>query len=200
MAPTSAEQGREVRQRLRRAAVELIAERGWRAVSTRLVAERAGVGAGLVHYHFASLDALLREAAVEAMRETEAGMDTLLEAAHGPRELIAMLLGVLDEYTGQDAMSTAFLETYLAATRDPALHADVAVIITGFRDRMAGWLAGHGVADPEAVATVLGAAVDGLVLHRGLDPRLGTSSVAAVLARLVGRTDGTDGTDDEEEE
>jgi AcrR family transcriptional regulator len=196
MAPTAAEQGREVRQRLRRAAVELIAERGWRAVSTRLVAERAGVGAGLVHYHFASLDALLREAAVEVLRETATGMDALLDAAPGPRELIAMLLGVLDEYTGQDAMSTAFLETYLAATRDPVLHADVAVIVTGFRDRMAGWLAGHGVADPEAVATVLGAAVDGLVLHRGLDPRLGTSSVAAVLARLVDRTDGTD---DEEE-
>jgi hypothetical protein len=103
-----------------------------------------------------------------------------------------MLLGVLDEYTGQDALSTAFLETYLAATRDPALHADVAVVLTGFRDRMADWLAGHGVADPAAVATVLGAAVDGLVLHRGLDPRLDQASVAAVLGRLVDRTDGMD--------
>jgi hypothetical protein len=67
-------------------------------------------------------------------------MDALVDGALGPRELIAMLLGVLDEYTGQDAMSTAFLDTHLAATRDPGLPADVAVIVTGFRDRMAGWL------------------------------------------------------------
>jgi AcrR family transcriptional regulator len=197
MAPTAAEQGRAVRQRLRRAAVELIAERGWRAVSTRLVAERAGVGAGLVHYHFASLDALLREAAVGVMRETASGLDALLDSAPGPRELIAVLLGVLDGFTGRDPVSTAFLETYLAATRDPALHADVAAIITGFRDRMAGWLAGHGVADPEAVATVIGAAVDGLVLHRGLDARADPAALAAVLGRLVDRSNGTDGEQEE---
>lgn len=185
MVPTASAQGREVRDRLRRAAVALIAERGWRAVSTRMVAERAGVTAGLVHYHFASLDALLREAAVGLMRETTTGLDALLDAAPGPREAIAMLLGALDEYTGRDEASMVFLETYLAATRDPALHADVAGILAGFRDRMARWMGERGVTDPDAVATVVGAAIDGLMLHRGLDPRLTTAFVGPVLARLA---------------
>ncbi|MFD1052553.1 helix-turn-helix domain-containing protein, partial [Kibdelosporangium lantanae] len=35
--------GEEVRQRLLAAAVQLIPERGWSAVSTRVLAERAGV-------------------------------------------------------------------------------------------------------------------------------------------------------------
>lgn len=55
MTPTAADRGREVRRKLLTAAVELIPERGWNAVSTRLLAERAGVAAGLVHYHFPSL-------------------------------------------------------------------------------------------------------------------------------------------------
>jgi AcrR family transcriptional regulator len=185
VAQTSAAQGHEVRLRLRRAAVQLIAERGWRAVSTRLVAERAGVTAGLVHYHFASLQALLRESAVEVMRETAGGLDALLDAAAEPGQAIILLLGALDGYSGRDEVSTVFLETYLAATRDPALHADVTAIVAGFRDRIATWLAAHGVADPAAVAAVIGAAVDGLLLHRGLDPRLTSAYVGPVLARLA---------------
>jgi len=58
-----------VRQRLLDTAAELIAERGWTAVSKRLVAERAGVAAGLVHYHFTSVQALLSAAAVGVMRQ-----------------------------------------------------------------------------------------------------------------------------------
>src|SRR5215218_10063879 len=69
MAETAADRGREVRRRLVQAARELVPERGWAAVSTRTVAERAGVAPGLVHYHFASLQALLAEAAVGAMRD-----------------------------------------------------------------------------------------------------------------------------------
>jgi hypothetical protein len=35
------------------------------------------------------------------------------------------------------------------------------------------------------VAAVVGAAVDGLMLHRGLDPRLTSGFVGPVLARLA---------------
>lgn len=185
MAPTAAEQGHEVRQRLRRAAVQLIAECGWRAVSTRLVAERAGVTAGLVHYHFASLPALLREAAVEVVRETVGGVDALLDASGDPARAVAAMLGALDGHSGQDEVSLVFLETYLAAARDPVLRADVAAILDGFRERVAAWLAEHGVGDPVASAAVLGAAVDGVLLHRGLDPRLTSTYVGPVLARMV---------------
>lgn len=43
MTSPGALRGQEVRQRLLRAAIELIGERGWSAVSTRVLAERAGV-------------------------------------------------------------------------------------------------------------------------------------------------------------
>ncbi len=40
------------RQRLLDAAAELIAERGWGQVTTRAIAERAGLPHGTVSYHF----------------------------------------------------------------------------------------------------------------------------------------------------
>lgn len=185
MATTAADRGREVRQRLLAAAVELIAERGWTAVSTRAVAERAGVAAGLVHYHFASVQALLRAAAVGAMRETARMLDPVLAQARTPTQALELLVSSLDSYTGDDPVSVLFVETYLAATRDPDLRDEVAEIIAAFRVQLATWLGEHGVPDPEATAAVLGSAVDGLVMQRALDPTLTAGTVTPVLARML---------------
>jgi AcrR family transcriptional regulator len=96
MAETAADRGREVRRRLVQAARELVPERGWAAVSTRTVAERAGVAPGLVHYHFASLQALLAEAAVGAMRDLAGGVGALLQRARTPGELVDLLVAEVD--------------------------------------------------------------------------------------------------------
>lgn len=184
--PTSAERGREVRTRLLEAAVALVAERGWSAVSTRTLAERAGVGAGLVHYHFASLQALLTEAAVGMMREVTRAVRPLLARAGTPSEAVRLLMASLDEYTGDDPASRMFVETYLAATRDEALREAVAGVLDDFRAELATWLRAHDVVPPEATAAVLAAAVDGLLLHRALDAGLTADSVTPVLTRIVG--------------
>jgi AcrR family transcriptional regulator len=186
MAPTAAERGREVRRKLLGAAVELIVERGWSAVSTRMVAERAGVAPGLVHYHFSSVRALLSAAAVGAMREVAGALEPALAGAGTPEDALSALLSALDPYTGDDPTSVLFTETYLAATRDPALRTAVAEVITEFRSRLGTWFGTHGVAAPEATAAVVGAAIDGLVLQRALDPGLTADTVAPVLTRLLG--------------
>lgn len=155
-------------------------------MSTRVVAERAGVAPGLVHYHFSSVQRLLSEAAVGAMREVSAVLEPTLAAAHTPAEAIAALTSALDPYTGDDPTSVLFIETYLAATRDPALRDAVAEVITDFRTRLADWFGAHGVAEPEATAAVVGGAIDGLVLQRALDPTLTAGTITPVLTRLLG--------------
>ena len=186
MSPTAAERGKEVRRRLLDAAVALIAERGWGAVSTRMVAERAGVAPGLVHYHFSSVQGLLSEAAVGAMREVAGALEPALAGADTPADALTALLSALDPYTGDDPTSVLFTETYLAATRDPALRAAVAEVIADFRARLGAWFGAHGVAAPAATAAVGGAAIDGLVLQRALDPALTADAVTPVLTRLLG--------------
>ncbi|MEU7830817.1 MULTISPECIES: TetR/AcrR family transcriptional regulator [unclassified Nonomuraea] len=185
--PKSADQGREVRGRLLRVAAELIAERGWSAVSTRMLAERAGVTPGLVHYHFSSVHALLTEAAIGTMRGLVEGVGPLLEQAGTAEEALDLMLATLDEHDGRDPMSLLFTETYLAATRDETLRRSLAEVINAFRDRLASRLAAQGVAAPDQTAAVVAAAIDGLMLHRAFTPDLTAPAVAPVLRRLLDR-------------
>lgn len=185
MVVTAADRGREVRERLLRAAAELIAERGWAAVSTRMVAQRAGVAPGLVHYHFASVRALLSAAAVGAMREYLDLTEPMLARARTPAELVELSVGSLDSFTGDDPVSVLFVETYLAATRDQELRDAVAAVLADFREQFAGWFTAHGVAAPEATAAVLAAAIDGLVMQRALNPTLTAEFVTPVLNRML---------------
>lgn len=180
---TAAERGHEVRRRLLAAAAELIAERGWAAVSTRLLAERAGVAGGLVHYHFTSLRALLSESALGVIRQLADQVDVAGVAT--PQEAIDRMLGGLDAYDGRDPVSLLFMETYLAATRDPELAASVAEVVADTRAKVARLLAAQGVDEPEATAATVLAAIDGVMVHRALDPGLTAAVVAPVLGRSV---------------
>ena len=182
---TNAERGREVRQRLMAAATELVAERGWSAVSTRALAERAGVVPGVVHYHFPSVQALLREATVAAMRGLVDQLAAQVDQAATPEDVLDLILRGLERYTGVDPMSVLFVETYLAATRDKALHDDVRGVLDTFRSGLARTLAERGVATPGETAAVLAAAIDGVMLHRALDPGFDARAVAPVLRRML---------------
>jgi AcrR family transcriptional regulator len=174
-----------VRQRLLAAAVELIPERGWTAVSTRVLAERAGVTPSVVHYHFSSLPALLNEAVVGVMRQMLAELDGFLDTARTPADAVEVMLASVNQHTGADPLSLLFVEAYLAATRDDKLREEIAAVIDGFRGRLGHWLDERGVPAADETAAVLMAIIDGLLLHRGLGTRPDADAVTAVLRRLV---------------
>ncbi|MFI9415209.1 hypothetical protein [Nocardia gamkensis] len=55
---------------------------------------------------------------------------------------------------------------------------------------MIAWLREHcAVNDPQATATVVLAALDGLIMHRLIDPALGHVDVAGPLLRMANRSD-----------
>ena len=182
---TAAVRGREVRLQLLSAAAQLIAELGWNAVSTRILAERANVTPGLVHYHFPSLQALLRDAALGMISDLLSAVETIFEDTRSLDAGMDMLLGSLDAYIGRDPTSLLFTETYLAATRDETLRIELIALIDEFRRRLVRWLSEHGANAPDDTASVLAAAIDGVILHRTLNPQLTSSAVTSVLRRLV---------------
>jgi AcrR family transcriptional regulator len=186
---SATDRGQDVRRRLLEAAVALVPERGWTAVSTRMVAARAGVTPGLVHYHFRSVQALLSDAAIGAMRAVVAETGRMLETADTPAQAIDRMIGALDAYDGQDPTSLLFVETYLAAGRDDDLRHRLGAVVSDFRDLMAGRFAAAGIAAPEATAAVFAATLDGMVLHRALDTAPASAAVADVLRRLVSAAD-----------
>ncbi|MFF0247647.1 TetR/AcrR family transcriptional regulator [Streptosporangium sandarakinum] len=189
---TSAERGREVRRKLLDAAADLIPERGWTAVSTRVLAERTGVAPGLVHYHFPSLQALLSEAALDVIRRVVAETGPLLERAETLDDGLAAMFGALDAFTGSDPVSVLFTETYLAAARDEDLRRELTALVTRFRRELVDWLRARGQETPEETASVLAAALDGMMLHRPLNPELTSAAVMTVLRRLLTRPGGDD--------
>ncbi|WP_223126051.1 TetR/AcrR family transcriptional regulator [Streptomyces sp. TRM68367] len=182
---TNAERGRNARAQLLGAARELIGELGWNGVSTRILAERAGVRSGLVHYHFESLQALLRQAAVEEMRRMLDGTMALLATAPDPTAGVEAMLSELDRYTGVDPASLLFTEAYLAATRDAGLREQMRELVRDFRGSLATSLARSGHPAPDAAATVVMAVFDGFLLHKGIDPELSAARIAPLLRQLT---------------
>ncbi|NGO71082.1 TetR/AcrR family transcriptional regulator [Streptomyces boncukensis] len=196
MATDSATRGAHTRTRLLDAAVQLIVEEGWGAVTTRKMADRAGVRAGVVHYHFGTVTDLLVDAALDALRrELMAALGVLREARDASAG-IADLLAVLQGYSPEDPATVLMSETLLASTRIERLRSELSGLMRELRGAMADWLrARDSVPDPEATAAVLGAALDGLVLHCLLDPELRTTSLAGPLTRLTGTEETPDDTD-----
>ncbi|MCD0443802.1 TetR/AcrR family transcriptional regulator [Glycomyces sp. A-F 0318] len=184
-APTNIERGRVARERLLAAARDLIGEIGWNAVSTRILAERAGVRPGLVHYHFESLQALLRQAVLEAMGDMLGGTAAFLAAAEDPAEGIDAVLSGLDGHTGDDPTSLLFIEAYLAATRDVLLHERMQALMLDFRGVLAAALDRAGHPAPDDAAAFILAVIDGFLLHKGLDPNLSAVRIAPLLRRVV---------------
>ncbi|AFM18863.1 hypothetical protein Mycch_4142 [Mycolicibacterium chubuense NBB4] len=183
MSSPAALHGQEVRQRLLTAAVELIPERGWTAVSTRTLAERAGVTPSVVHYHFRSLQALLREAVIGAMEREVAELESLLDAVHTADELVEAIFAEVNRpSTGQDTMSLVFVEAYLVATRDEPLRDAIAGLLQASRLRFARRMAEWDVAAADDSALILLAALDGLLLYRGLG--VASGGATEVLKRL----------------
>ncbi len=177
--------GREVRERLLAAAAELIGERGWTAVSTRTLAQRAGVTPSVVHYHFPSVQALLREAVSAGMNAAVGELEKFLDSTDGADDLVEALLASVASYSGTDPASMLFIEAYLAATRDEVLREQIADGLRELRVSLGRRLADRGVADPEGTAAVLLAALDGVLLHRGLDGGVDGHATVAILRRLV---------------
>ena len=183
----------ETRQRLLRAAAELIAEVGWGRVTTRAVATRAGLPHGTVSYHFHGKQELL----------TEAALDTFVRAfpvdqLHAPAtlpDLVSLFEPWISEPGDADpVVSRVGIEAMLESERNPLLRERLRVLLREFREAVADLAraaqasgsAPAGVS-PEAIATLVGAIGDGLFLHARLDPDLDAAAALGALRQLLSR-------------
>ena len=100
-------------------------------------------------------------------------------------EAMVILTAGVDDYVGDGASARLLIEAYLAATRDPELHQQLAALMLGLRAEVAAAFTAAGHPRPLAAAALALAALDGLVLQRGLDPALSYADVAPLLGRLL---------------
>jgi AcrR family transcriptional regulator len=185
--PAGSARGARRRDQLVRAGVDLLAERGWPGLTARAVAERAGTHQGLVHYHFGGLPALKRAVADAAVREAFEPAVALLTAADSwPAGVSAVVRATAAQWEPRTARITA--ELVAASLQDPEVGELLRATLAAVRARLVPWLAASGEAEPQGLATLLVAALDGLVLHRLLDPALVLEDVAAAADSLAAGT------------
>jgi TetR/AcrR family transcriptional regulator, regulator of biofilm formation and stress response len=150
----------EGRDALLRAVVTVVARGGLRALTYRAVAEEAGVTHGLVRHHFGSRDALIVAA-------TEYSLAPALAITHLGDS------GSLDDWAkdvpkalSEEEEITAFqFEVILESRRRPELQSAVRDLYAGFREATLEDLRAHGVEADKALATVVFAALDGIIFQ-----------------------------------
>jgi AcrR family transcriptional regulator len=162
-----------------------IARSGWSAVTTRQVAALARVNPALVHYHFGSMDALRREAVLAAMaEEVEGPMGALLADVPLPDAIAACVDAVTRIDTESDRFALLY-EAMLEGGRDAQMRAVLAQVYDDFRSALTGRIRDAGGTEPEASAVVIAAALDGVLLHRLVNPDLDVAGVTAALVAAL---------------
>ncbi|NVI89241.1 TetR/AcrR family transcriptional regulator [Actinomadura sp. BRA 177] len=178
--------------RLLEAAVAVLAESGWAAVTSRVVADRAQANNALVHYYFGSVDALRRAAVMHAVeKELEGPVEAILraeDALTGLADAVRELMGRGPGTAGQRVV----VEAMLHGLRDAELRAESERQIRMFRDLLAARLAENRTAgllrpdaDPRGLAVLLAALVDGLLMHVLIDPETEAGAATEGLLALL---------------
>jgi AcrR family transcriptional regulator len=179
------------REKLMAAAAELIAELGWGRVTTRAVAERAGLPHGAVSYHFRGKQELLIEAAMFAF--ARAVPEDEFAALAGVEDLIGLIAAEVGDRDAIDpVLSRLMFEAMREAERDPALRDRMGAMLAQYRELMVQAVrseqergAVFAGAPADAIATLLGAVGDGLLLHALLDPDLDVHAALNALRALL---------------
>lgn len=187
--PTS---GEVTRQRLLAACATLIVERGWGDVTTRAVAERAGVNQALVHYHFGSVENLRRESVLaRLMPEVQGLVEELLHDRPLPESIHRVTL-LVERFGLQTETGVLMAEALLQATRDPSVAEAVGGIMGSWSQMLGPRLkvaqargVVRGDIPAERLTSVLASFLDGLLIQRMADPGLDPTIAADTLIRLL---------------
>ena len=119
------------------AAIDLLIERGWAAVTAIEVCSRVGVTRGAFHHHYDSLPALL----ADALRRLYAEM---VRRDRTPPTDVAGLIDAAWRAIGNPRFK-AVVEAWLAMANDPSLRAEIGPVVAEFA----------GLVKPGAMAAIL---------------------------------------------
>jgi AcrR family transcriptional regulator len=189
--PRSGRSSPATRERLTRAAAELIAELGWGRVTTRAVAERAGVAHCAVSYLFRGKQELLIESCLAAFAEAVPFEEYAAQASVG--DLVDLIDSQVDQGLKTDAvLGRLMFEAIREAERDEALRARLGAMITEYRKVLVAVVQAEqergaipATLSAEGIATLVTAVGDGLFLHALLDPDLDVSEALGALRALL---------------
>ena len=185
--------GGATRRRLLSASADLIVERGWGGVTTRAVAQQAGVNQALVHYHFGSIDNLRREAVMARLMPALQGLiEELLDDRPLP-ESIHRVMRLIDRFDLHTENGVLMAEAMLQATRDPSVAEAMGGVMGSWGEMLGPRLVvaqERGVVRTDIPADrltlMIASFLDGFLIQRMADPDFDAEIAADTLIRLLG--------------
>ncbi|MFZ0215274.1 MAG: TetR/AcrR family transcriptional regulator [Candidatus Dormiibacterota bacterium] len=166
----------ERRQRLLEAAWRCAARRGFRDITIDDVCLEAGVSKGAFYLYFATKQDLLMGLLDDDAAEVERQIDELEQRAMPQAERVRRFTRWMLERGPDSARAQVGADLWTAALTDDALRDRFSQVIARRRSHLRSWIAA-GVLDGElvdtpanALASVLLALEDGLLLHAAVDP------------------------------
>jgi AcrR family transcriptional regulator len=191
------EAGDATRRALLDAAEELLISKGMAAITTRKVAEQAGVNQALVHYHFGTIEELLL-AALERVSVQVKERSQEIYSTHGSfmdgwfEEMQAMITSDFERGWGK-----VWLENLTLAANRPKIRKQYVKASTMTRKlherQVSEMLEEHGVDEKlypaQAIVTLLDAITSKLILDRLVGIRAGHSELLAMLHRIWGQVE-----------
>lgn len=172
------------------AAERLMLEEGWAAVTSRRVAEEAGLGSQLVHYHFGSMDDLLRAV---FQRTAEHGTRAHAEALQSAQPLWALWQMIRDA-----PFSKWTIEVLALANHRPQLAAQLRHYAETFRAEQAAMVAAvlkkyevdEDRVPPMAVAFLMTVIPPVLFMENQLDITAGHAEIVGLVERYLREVEG----------
>ncbi|HVJ95705.1 MAG TPA: TetR/AcrR family transcriptional regulator [Acidimicrobiia bacterium] len=124
MPRTQADRTATTRAALQDAAIDILVERGWAAVSAVEVCNRAGVSRGAFHHHYANLPQLLADA---LRRLYEKALPSDPPTITNVAELVDATWAAMS-----NTQFKAVLEAWLAMANDPSLRDEIGPVVAAF--------------------------------------------------------------------
>jgi len=188
---TKADDQGPTRERILRAAIEEIADKGIGGARTRGIAERAGVNNALVHYHFKTMDDLIIEAAAAVfagLADMAAATLTSPSVVEGMDEMNDLVAGIDPDEPGWQVLLEAMVHT----PRRPRLSGFVLGWLDDYREALRERL-DRAVAegelpesiDTEGLSLALMALYDGLGLYGFVNPDLDIRRAGRSISHLL---------------
>jgi DNA-binding transcriptional regulator YbjK len=163
------------REDILRAALRLIGSRGMHAVTHRDVAREADVPLGSTTYYFDTKEELLREALRLFVAEEGARLHAAARRFEGvraePAQVVDAVLAEIGDTVSRPVEQVAQFELYLEATRTPSLAEEARACFAAYEEIAVAALRSAGAEDPERIAPLFIALIEGLMFRQLVDPR-----------------------------